>query len=102
MRDQMRAGHYTRKSFPSALALVLGSYIGEVLRRRFDGHWGEQIENLYGTPLPFLIFAHHEYERQINVVEDLMTYLWSGKGLSPREYLASQSAELARLGFTSA
>ncbi|MHB9024545.1 MAG: hypothetical protein ACYC7E_10270 [Armatimonadota bacterium] len=99
VREQLRVGRYKKQNFPGALALVISAYVGEVLRRWFDGHWGEPVENLYGTPLPFLIFTHHEYERQVNVVEDLMTYLWSGTGLSPRQYLESRSAMLQQLGF---
>lgn len=100
LRGRFRLGCYTPDTFPAALAVALGAHLGEVLLRAVPGgRWGEHIENLYGTPLPFLVFTLGEYERQINVVEDMLTLLWRGDGLLPGDYFADQVRGLTRLGF---
>lgn len=100
-REHLRIGHYRQADFPAALALTLSAYVGEVLRRHVTGgHWGHRDEEVYGTPLPFLVFSVEEHERQINVVEEMMAFLWSGKGLPPHAYVQAQLDGLRQLGFT--
>jgi len=100
LRERCRLGQYTPKTFPNALALALGSYLGIVLQRHLPaGQWGTSAENLYRTPLPFLLFTRGEYARQVNVVEDCLTLFWTGEGLFPREYYAFHARGLERLGF---
>ena len=99
---QFCRGTYTAEQFPVNLALVVGVYFGELLRRQFaGGRWGEPIENLYRTPLPFLLYSRdgYEYERQINVVEDILALLWAGRGAFAVEYFYGQHRHLQRLGF---
>ncbi len=99
-REQFRLGEYRRESFPATLALAIGAYIAEMIRRHIDDcRWGASDEDLYCTPLPFLVFSRREYERQVNVVEDLMSYLWSGAGPTFPEYFAYQLEDFKRLGF---
>jgi len=99
-RGQFRLGQYRPESYPATLALAIGTYIAEMLRRQIESaRWGEADEDLYGTPLPFLVFSRSEYERQVNVVEDLMTYLWTGTGPSLPEYYTLQLDDFRRLGF---
>ena len=100
-RAQFRLGHYRTESFPSTLALAIGTYIAEMIRRRVaDCCWGEYDDNLYSTPLPFLLFSRAEYARQVNVVEDLLNYLWTGTGPTLPDYFALILDDLRRLGFT--
>jgi len=100
LSERFRRGQYDAKNFPSTLALTIGVYLGELLRREIDGgEWGQQIENLYATPLPFLLFSRGEYERQINVVEDILTLLWRGQGAFAIDYFYRQYRHLQRLGF---
>lgn len=99
-REQFRLGQYRRDSFPSTLALAIGAYLAEMLRRHIDnGCWGSSDDNLFGTPLPFLLFTHAEYARQVNVVEDLLHYLWTGAGPTLPDYYALQLDDFKRLGF---
>jgi hypothetical protein len=100
LRERCRLGQYTPETFPNALALTLGAYVGAVLQRHLpDGGWGTSAENLYRTPLPFLLFTRGEFARQINVVEDCLTLFWTGDGLLPRAYFDYQAQGLERLGF---
>ncbi len=99
-REKFRLGRYRPESFPTTLALAIGAYLAEMLRRHIDHcRWGEIDEDLYSTPLPFLVFSRAEYERQVNVVEDLLYYLWRGTGPSLPEYFACSSMISGRLGF---
>ncbi|MHB9110099.1 MAG: hypothetical protein ACYDCO_23865 [Armatimonadota bacterium] len=98
--ERCRLGQYTAESFPDSLALALGAYVGVVLQRHLPaGQWGTSAENLYRTPLPFLLFSRGEFERQINVVEDCLTLFWMGEGLLPHEYYQYHAHGLERLGF---
>jgi len=98
--ERCRLGQYTPETFPNALALALGAYLGVVLEHHLpDGQWGASAENLYRTPLPFLLFTRGEYARQINVVEDCLTLFWAGNGLLPYAYYAFHARGLERLGF---
>lgn len=100
LRERCRLGKYSAETFPTALALALGAYLGVVLQRHLPaGKWGTSAENLYRTPLPFLIFSRGELERQINVVEDCLTLFWMGEGLFPHEYYQYHARGLERLGF---
>lgn len=100
LRRHFRVRRYAVGDYPATLALNIAAYVGEVMRRQMPGgRWGLPEEELYGTPLPFLLFTHHEHEVQINVVEDLMRYLWSGDGCAPHNYAAQQFAALRRAGF---
>lgn len=100
-REQFRLGEYRTESFPATMALAIGTYIAEMLRRHIEGgRWGVPEEDLFSTPLPFLLFSRAEYERQVNVVEDLMAYLWTGAGPSLPEYYAYQLDDFRRLGFS--
>jgi hypothetical protein len=99
LRERMRVGQYTSENFPGAFALALGAYVGIVLQHDLSGgQWGTSIENLYRTPLPFLLFSRGEYERQINVVEDYLTFMWTGDGLFPAAYFQHQERGLQQLG----
>jgi|GEM_PF-2427922 len=99
LRERFRLGQYTPETFPNALALALGAYAGVVLRRHLPGgEWGSSSENLYRTPLPFLLFTRGDYARQINVVEDCLTLFWTGEGLLPRDYFDYQARGLGKLG----
>jgi len=99
-REKFRLGHYHPESFPTTLALAIGAYLAEMLRRHIaDCRWGESKEDLFSTPLPFLVFSRAEYERQVNVVEDLLYYLWHGNGPSLPEYFALQLEDFRHLGF---
>lgn len=99
--DRLFPGEYARERFPAMLALTIGAYTGEVLRRAVgDGMWGAIDEDLYGTPLPFLLFARGEYSRQVNVVEDIMTFLWMRDSAPPGEYVREHLTVLRRLGIT--
>jgi len=100
LRERCRLGQYTAESFPDSFALALGAYLGVVLQRHLPtGQWGTSAENLYRTPLPFLLFSRGEFERQINVVEDCLTLFWMGEGLFPHEYYQYHANGLERLGF---
>jgi len=98
--ERFRLGQYTAENFPGAFALALGAYLGAVLVRCLpDGQWGTSIDNLYRTPLPFLLFTRGEYERQLNVVEDCLTLLWTGDGLLPARYFNQNADGLRQIGF---
>jgi hypothetical protein len=98
---RMTPGQYPPARYPAALAMLLGAYAGEVLRRTVDGgKWGDRDEDIFATPFPFLLYTRGEYARQINVVEDVMAFLWSGDGLPPGAYCDEMLAALHRLGFT--
>ena len=100
LRGRFRLGQYTVENFPGTFALALGAYVGAVLLRSLPaGQWGTSIDNLYRTPLPFILFSRGEYERQINVVEDCLTLLWTGGGLLPDAYYEYHAGGLHRLGF---
>lgn len=97
--EKFRLGSYRPESFPTTLALAIGAYLAEMLRRHIDFcRWGDSSDDLYSTPLPFLLFSHTEYEQQVNVVEDLLFYLWRGTGPTLPEYFALQLADFQRLG----
>ncbi len=101
LRTQFMVGRYTAETFPANLALTLGAYLGEVLRQLIPhGYWGQpDADDLYCTELPFLVFSYQEREKQVNVVEDFLRYLWTGAGPSPRAYLEAQLTLLEQLGF---
>ena len=101
LHAQFLVGRYSAETFPANLALTIGAYLGEVLRRLIaDGYWGQpDADDLYRTALPFLVFSYQEREKQVNVVEDFLRYLWTGKGPSPRAYVDEQITTLQRLGF---
>ncbi len=103
VRERLRPGRYTPADYPTMLALSLGAQLGLTLQQLHPGgQWGESGENLYRTPLPFLLYARSDHARQINVVEDFLTFMWSGDGLYPADYVAYYLQLLARLGFTCA
>ena len=100
LSERFCRGQYRAETFPTTLALTIGVYLGEMLRRLIDGgEWGQPIDNLYGTPLPFLLYSHGEYARQINVVEDILTLLWNGQGAFAIDYFHRQYQHLRKLGF---
>ncbi len=99
-REKFRLGHYRPESFPTTLALAIGTYLAEMLRRHIDNcRWGDADEDLYSTPLPFLVFSRVPYERQVNLVEYLLYYLWRGSGPTLPEYFALQLDDFRHLGF---
>lgn len=99
--ERFSVAQYTPETYPRMLALVVGAYVGEVLLRLVaDGHWGTPEENLYRTPLPFLLFDRAEYARQINVIEDMCIHLWAGTVLPPGRYVDEHVTNLTRIGFT--
>lgn len=101
VRERLRPGRYTQADYPAVLALSLGAFLGVTLLELFPGgQWGESCENLYRTPLPFVLYTRGDYARQINVVEDFLTLMWSGEGLLPADYLTYQLDLLTRLGFS--
>lgn len=103
MRAQLRVGAYTPETFPAVLALVLGAFLGEALLHHVpSGRWGDTDEDIYHTPLPFLIFTRGDYERQINTVEQMLTFFWTGDGYYPADYLAQQCGHLQRIGIAEA
>jgi hypothetical protein len=96
----LRAGRFTAENFPAMLALSLAAYVGETLRRLAPaGRWGTREENLYGTRLPFLVFARPDHELQINVGEDVMTALWRDPRVSLARYAETQVGVLKQTGF---
>jgi hypothetical protein len=98
---RMSIGQYTPERYPAMLALLVGVFVGEVLRLAVaGGAWGETGDDIFATPLPFLLYTRGEYARQINVVEDVMAWFWTGGGPSPWGYYAEQVAALRKLGFT--
>ncbi len=97
--EHLRAGRYSRDSYPAVLALTLAAYVGELLRRQTPaGRWGTREENLYGTPLPFLVFTRPDHEMQINVGEDVMTALWHPP-VALQAYAEAQVVTLGKAGF---
>jgi hypothetical protein len=101
LAERTRAGQYTAERYPAMLALLVGAYTGEVLRQTVaGGAWGEPHDDIFATPLPFLLYTRGEYARQINVVEDVMAYVWTGNGPSPYGYFTAQLEALRKLGFT--
>jgi len=103
LAERTRAGEYTAERFPAMLALLVGAFTGEVLRLTVaGGDWGAREDDIFATPLPFLLYTRGEYARQINAVEDVMAYFWTGDGPSSYGYYQEQVAALRRLGFTAA
>jgi hypothetical protein len=100
LRTHLRLGRYGADTFPHSLVCGGGCFVGEVLRRTVGGgRWGERGDNLYGSAWPFLLFSRGEVDHQVNVVADLVGFVWTGHGLGPTAYVAHQRADLQRLGF---
>ncbi len=101
LAERTRAGEYTAERFPAMLALLVGAFTGEVLRLTVSGgDWGDRQDDIFATPLPFLLYTRGEYARQLNAVEDVMAYFWTGDGPPPYGYFQEQVAALRRLGFS--